>query len=584
MLPPAMRGWRAIGCVLTVVCVGLMLAAPAFAASSATPITFYFGLRRPEAAAQRAFYATQNPTSSRYRRFMSPARIANLYGATPATRSAFVRAVRRLGLSAQIDRSGVFARVSGTAAQLDRVFDVKIKRTFVQDPNAFIYSPGNRKTLRLPRSLRPLVREVSAFYEHSGAPPAGQKSAVRQNAGPPLQQPPTAKGPKNRGTWTRGCAAARKTGAYSYGQIRHAYGIQALGAGSDASLAILNAGEDVTAQDIASGARCFGYPNAQVRILRTDGQTKPFGPGLGEPQMDLAIARGIAPGMRSLTFTKAWADPGLLFLGADQVLAERRRPDVLTISYGWCDRAVQGPGAIPRWRAGAGLMDAILVRLGLAGVSTFASSGDQGSTCDGQPYQGVSWPGSSPYVTSVGGTRLILDRANRRVNEVVWNDLRWWPQGGASGGGLAAAIARPPYQRGLNVAGDRRATPDLAAVASNFPGWPSVMGGTWLVVGGTSAAAPAIASAFAIIDGRLRAHHQAPLGPVNGLLYYLHRADPTAFYDVTSGDNTYRRKVPGYRAHAGYDLATGLGVAEPAQIARSVPPVGGLTAIGSGVP
>jgi kumamolisin len=226
-------------------------------------------------------------------------------------------------------------------------------------------------------------------------------------------------------------------------------------------------------------------------------------------------------------------------------------------------------------------MDAILVRLGLAGVSTFASSGDQGSTCDGRPYPGVSWPASSPFLTSVGGTRLILDRANQRVDEVVWNDLRWWPQGGASGGGLAAAVARPPYQRGLDVPGDRRAMPDLAAVASNFPGWPSVMGGHWLVVGGTSAASPAMAGAFAVIDGRLRAQHRPPLGPVNGLLYYLHRVDPTAFYDVTSGDNTYSPKVPGYRARPGYDLATGLGVAEPSQVARAVPPVGGITFSGS---
>jgi subtilase family serine protease len=582
MLPRAMRGAvRVVVCAVVGVCLALALSGPAFASVSSTKITFYFGLRRPEAAAQRAFYTVQDPTSPEYRRFMSLRRISQLYGAPSAIRSAFVRDVRRLGLSARIDPSGVFARVTGTVSKLDQVFDVKIKREFVQDPNALLYSPGDRKTLKLPEPLRPLVREVSAFYEHSASAPPGRGSALRQDTRRPLQQPPTAKGPKNHGTWTRGCTAARKTGAYSYGQIRHAYGVQSLGAGGRASLAILNAGEDVTSKDIATGARCFGYPKAHVRILRTDGQTTPFGPGQGEPQLDLAIARGMAPGMRSLTFTKAWADPGVLFLGANQVLTERRRPDVLTISYGWCDRLVQGPGAIPRWRAGAGLMDAILVRLGLAGVSTFASSGDQGSTCAGQPYLGASWPGSSPFLTSVGGTRLVLDHANQRADEVVWNDLRWWPQGGASGGGLVAAVIRPPYQRGVNVDGDRRAVPDLSAVASNFPGWPSVMGGTWLVVGGTSAATPAVASEFALIDARLGTRRQSPLGPVNGLLYYLHQADPSSFYDVTSGNNRYSRKVPGYPAHRGYDLATGLGVPEPAQIAREVPPAGGLTQPGS---
>jgi kumamolisin len=226
-------------------------------------------------------------------------------------------------------------------------------------------------------------------------------------------------------------------------------------------------------------------------------------------------------------------------------------------------------------------MDAILARLGLAGVSTFASSGDQGSTCAGQPYLGASWPGSSPDTTSVGGTRLVLDHVNRRADEVVWNDLRWWKQGGASGGGLVGVASRPRYQRRLHLPGDRRAVPDLAAAASNFPGWPSVMGGTWLVVGGTSAASPAVATEFAVIDARLHRRHQAPLGPVNGLDYYLQRADPATFYDVTSGTNRYSPKVRGYRAHVGYDLATGLGVAEPGQIARAIPPVGGITFSGS---
>ncbi len=92
------------------------------------------------------------------------------------------------------------------------------------------------------------------------------------------------------------------------------------------SAAILNFCEDVPAADIAANARCFHYPPATIRVLRTDGQTAPFGRGTFEPQEDLALVRGMAPGLRSLTFTKAWVDPALLFLGVSQVLAERNRP------------------------------------------------------------------------------------------------------------------------------------------------------------------------------------------------------------------------------------------------------------------
>ena len=80
-------------------------------------LTFYFGLKRPEAKAVAAFWAVQRPGSASYRRFLSPAEIARRYGASPATRRAFVAAITRLGLRASIDPSGVFARVRGTQAR-----------------------------------------------------------------------------------------------------------------------------------------------------------------------------------------------------------------------------------------------------------------------------------------------------------------------------------------------------------------------------------------------------------------------------------------------------------------------------------
>ena len=118
----------------------------------------------------------------------------------------------------------------------------------------------------------------------------------------------------------------------------------------------------------------------------------------------------------------------------------------------------------------------------------------------------------------------MLDAANARVDEVVWNDLPWLTAengGGAGGGGLAAFSGRPAYQRGL--AGRRRAVPDVSAHASMLPGWPVEIGGNWLEDAGTSAASPLVASAFAVISANERAAGRPPLGPVNGLLYSLPR-------------------------------------------------------------
>ena len=102
------------------VAAALLCAGTAWAAapSAGTRITFYFGLKRPEAKAQTALFAVERPGSPSYRRFLTPGQVSARYGASRATRTAFVRDVRALGLSVRIDASGVFARVSGTVSQV----------------------------------------------------------------------------------------------------------------------------------------------------------------------------------------------------------------------------------------------------------------------------------------------------------------------------------------------------------------------------------------------------------------------------------------------------------------------------------
>jgi hypothetical protein len=551
---------------LLAIVVAMTIGSPAAAAfAKSGPITFYFGLQRPEASAQMAFFAVSRPGSSSYRRFLSLRQVSARYGATPAVRRAFVRQIKRLGLTARIDGSGVFARVSGPVATFDRAFRVRITREFENDPNIYAYAvPGNGR-LHLPATLAPLVRDVVPIYAHSASSPDAPAASARI-AG--------AKPPGRTGTWTRGCANAKATGAFSFGQVRHAYRIDRLGAGAGASVAIFNDAEGVASRDIADNARCFGYPKVATRTLRIDGQTSPFTEGLFEPQEDLALVRGMAPGLRSLTFTQVWGTPGLWFLGPAQVLDAPHLPDSLSISYGLCERLVRGRGSTPDSRAGANLMDAVLARLGIAGVGAYSSSGDFGSTCNGKPFLGVTWPGSSAFVTSVGGTRLTLNAANNRRSEVVWNDARWVSAlhpGGAGGGGFAVASARPPFQRGLGLPGATRMVPDVSAAASEFPGWPVVLNGYWESDAGTSGAAPLLASAMAVLSADQRRRGLPPIGPADGLFYYLAAHAPQTIYDVTHGNNGYLKKVPAQHATRGYDLASGLGVPDFGRVTAALP-------------
>jgi kumamolisin len=350
------------------------------------------------------------PGSSQYRHFLTVRQISIRYGASSSTRAAFTREISRLGLSARIDPSGVFARVSGTVRQFDRVFKAQITSLLGNDPNEITFSLKPGASLTLPAPLRALVQDVVPTYAHS-ATPSGHLTAADVAA---------ARAPRRSGKWTRGCKQAKSTGAFSYAQVRNAYGIEMLGSGSGATVAILNVAESLLGQDIAANARCFGYPRLRTRMLRSDGQTSNFGQPTFEPEEDLAaVVRGMAPGLRSLTFAQVWSPPELWFLGASHVLDAPQLPDSFSISYGECERMIRGKGSTSTTRAGANLMDALFVRLGLAGVGTYASSGDSGSTCNGQPYAGIAWPASSPYVAAVGGTRLTLNRANQRTSEVV---------------------------------------------------------------------------------------------------------------------------------------------------------------------
>ena len=566
---------RAIG-VIGLACAALAVGAPAASAAAGTraagagpTLTFYFGLKRPERSAIAAFLRVQQPGARTYRRFETEAEISRRFGATPATRSAFLAGIRRLGLRASVDRSGVFARVFGTQAQLQRAFKVTIVRQ--GDESAWSWSA--KGPLTLPAAIKPLVRDVLPITELAAGTTATSTRASTPSLYAPLTTQSTA--PRNEGAWTRGCAAARKLGGYAYSQIRGAYGLAQVGFGRGGSVAILNDGEQVDRPDVSSLADCFHYPADRVRSLRTEGQTSRFPPASVEPPIDLALVRGIAP-QASVLQTAVWDSPSLWFLGPAKLLGLRRLPDALSISYGYCDwQAV----ATPMLRAGSRLLNAMFVRLGLAGVGVFGAAGDAGSSCNGIPQPGTAWPANSPYATSVGGSRLVLDRANHRVDEVVWNDQRWLTPaggGGVTGGGVTRFYRRPAYQRAIRVAGDRRATPDIVASASRLPGVPIVANGGWYLGQGTSAAAPLAAAAFTAISARLQAHGQPPLGPVNGLLYWLYRHHRGALYDIVSGNNKLDSavKVPGHSAHRGYDLASGLARTEVNRVATLVPAPG----------
>ncbi len=170
---------------------------------------------------------------------------------------------------------------------------------------------------------------------------------------------------------------------------------------------------------------------------------------------------------------------------------------------------------------------------------------------------GTAWPASSQFVTSVGGTSLTADAGSARGwDETVWND----GNGHATGSGCSLAEPKPPWQRADDAAPDgclNRTENDVAAVADPKTGVAMYdsygSGGGWSVTGGTSVAAPIIASVYALAGTPVAGTYPASYLYQNGHTKYLN--------DITSGSDGSCETVRQYLCHAepGYDGPTGMG-------------------------
>jgi subtilase family serine protease len=211
--------------------------------------------------------------------------------------------------------------------------------------------------------------------------------------------------------------------------------------------------------------------------------------------------------------------------------------------------------------ADAAVLDPILIQAGLKGIGFHFASGDWGDNQCACPFfpgfgygvPGVAYPGSSPYVTDVGGTSLFLNRDGSRAYETGWevgdsvlvghgSKQQWSPAAPGyfifgAGGGTSQVYAQPKYQRHLvpaPLAGTpaRRVTPDVAMLADFDSG--VMLGVTdttsgaytvWANAGGTSLATPLFAAAVALAEQRAGRH----IGFGNPT---FDRAAPGSFFDI----------------------------------------------------
>ena len=556
-----------------------------FAVASGRPgqqLQLVLPLKVDASGLSRLALAVSTPSSRQYRHYETVSQIAHRFGASPATRRRVIAWLRAHGArDARVDATGLLAEATIDVGVAEKLFSVRLMTARAAGGAAFL-TPASE--VRVPRALagvvqgvygldtRPAVQstaEITRGPEATGA--AGQPSSEEPRTGTPA-----------------GCAGAIATGGFTPNQYVSAYDFGPLynaGFGGQGQRVALIEADGVKTSDVAAFDRCGGLAHIPAIHQYRVGIARTPPPG-AEATLDTEILAAAAPDLGEIDVYETNPDIGGILTALTAPLQRPRlRPQVISVSFGTCERAAYAALG----RAGLVASEFALQAAALSGVTVVAASGDTGSAgCQhsaGPPDHrlAVLYPASSTWVTAVGGTNLALTSGNQIADEIVWNDAKLHL--GAGGGGLSALWGRPGVQNGV-VAANSRAVPDVSMLADVKPGYAIYCttpdcsreshSGPWLTAGGTSAAAPLFAGGLALIDQDLRTQGQEYLGYLDPLLYSVgeSRQGYLLFNDVTRIGNDTGPFIPGWQrplgccaAHVGYDEASGWGSVDMAQLA-----------------
>ena len=215
-------------------------------------------------------------------------------------------------------------------------------------------------------------------------------------------------------------------------------------------------------------------------------------------------------------------------------------------------------------------------KLGMAGTTILYSSGDYGVAGNGgqciDPVTGgyndgssgkfnPSFPGTCPYITSVGATQIVPGASVTQPEEACetvifsgggFSNVFPLPSYQAAAVGQYFAANNPPYTaEQYNNSRQTRGFPDVSANGANYV---IAIDGTFGLVFGTSASSPTVGSIITLVNEVRYGVGKNSVGFLNPTLY----AHPGVLNDITSGGNQ-GCGTPGFQAVPGWDPVTGLG-------------------------
>ncbi len=538
-------------------------------------ITIHFGMTEAQQLdLESLLRAQQDPANPQYHQWLTPEQIADRFGLSQGDLTQIALWLSRKGFTdVKPARSRMFITMAGTAANVSAAFGTRIHTYRVGGETHY----ANVTDPEVPEALEGIVAGFRGLNDFRLKP-----HGIRAHAA-------------NRPRFTSSISGNHFLAPGDFAVIYDVQRLYDSGTnGSGQKLAVVGQ-TDIQLSDIEAFQSASGLPIKDPQVV-LDGMDPGSSPGDEvESDLDLEWSGAVARGA-TIIFVNSMD----VFTSATYAIDQNLAP-VLSISYGLCE-SENPPATITA-------MNTVFQQGNAQGITIVAASGDTGAAdCDEKEASSaglglaVDFPASSPYVIGAGGTEFNEngvkfwrpndiangDSALSYIPELAWNDT--YLDGGlsASGGGASILFSKPYWQQGPGVPSDGvRDVPDVALSASaDHDGYLLCSGGSCTngfrdfyndldIVGGTSAAAPAFAGMVALVNQKT----QSSQGNFNAALYTLAWTAPSAFHDITVGDN----RVPcgsgtpdcysgqlGYSTGPGYDQVTGLGSIDAYNLVNAV--------------
>ena len=569
----------------TLVNIGVPALVPAGAvrvggASGRARLSLMVALKPRDVAGLTQLLAAQsNPSSPLYRHYLRKGEFGRRFGATHVSIVKIERRLRAAGMRVgRVSGNDLLIPVTTTVSDAEKAFDVSLD-TYRLSSRALAIA--NSTAPRFARSLASVVQSVVGL---DGIATASEPSVrvVRDGSGPRESGRGRSVSDAVASGQPEPCVAGDDVLTLNAEEVAQDYGFEPLyetgdyGAGESIDLLEVTgyAAGSVAAFDSCYGVRPSIVTELPIGALPTPGVGKPP-PSTTEADVDIEEVSSLAPRLAHVYVYEVSRTPPAILAGWSAIqMADNAR--VASVSAGFCEPIAVASGLIAT-------ENLIFKAMALQGQTTLAATGDSGSEgCDNGTSSGdelaVDDPASQPYVLGVGGTDIpdLGFPPGFPAAQTAWI---------AGGGGISSLYPIPSWQRsttpgvinpyssgtpcGLSSGHYCREVPDVSATGGTCITFDLPSG--WSCVDGTSIASPLWASLTALIDDSSAACRSKAVGFMSPALYGLAVSTPDDFTDATTGNNDALHDHDGtYPATVGYDMATGLGAPEGANLAQSL--------------